>query len=582
MATTAGFAMWAAPGCGAPGDDAFDERDSGGQGAGAYTTQGQCDGLPRLRNIAAPAGVCVGVVADGFTYARGIAELPTGDLVVAEMGGWADSRGGVWLLRRKADKTYDKTKVNAAIDKPSGIAVGPDGLVYVGTPDVIYRFNPYEATLLADPSKTLPKTGPFAGPNAYKQPRITPVITGLANDGRHPLKKFVFDTRDPWTMYVNLGSATDVCELGANAKPPAGYPLPCPEAEAGSPRGSIRKYTLSGPNHLGTAFKTYAKGLRNSMAMAVHPASNLLIQGENSRDSIDHIDASLASQEGELPHEELNVIVEGAHYGWPYCIDNGVVNPEYRGRADCSKYRNPAMLLPGHVAPLGMAFYTGKMFPAAYSNNLLVTYHGYREYGHRLVMVPVDAQGVPGLAEPLDVLRHWEKSADGNDPQGAPVDVMVARDGSIFVTEDKNGDVLRLFYDPSAGNGAPMKPVPPKKPVVGPEEQMRCADLAKRTDSFSRVEREVIDTTCVSCHGAGPGFAGGLALLKCDAVGNAKRLVAARSGGRDAYVVPGRLDSELVLRLKGQGFPQMPAGGVSPEALGLVETWIKGGAPLPK
>ena len=37
----------------------------------------------------------------------------------------------------------------------------------------------------------------------------------------------------------------------------------------------------------------------------------------------------------------------------------------------------------------------------------------------------------------------------------------------------------------------------------------------------------------------------------------------------------------LVLRLQGQGFPQMPAGGVSPEQLEEVQSWIHAGAPLP-
>ena len=52
--------------------------------------------------------------------------------------------------------------------------------------------------------------------------------------------------------------------------------------------------------------------------------------------------------------------------------------------------------------------------------------------------------------------------------------------------------------------------------------------------------------------------------------------------GRGAYVVPGNLDSELVLRLKGQGFPQMPAGGLSPESLQEVQAWIEEGAPIPR
>lgn len=584
--TTALLGAAIVPACGAPGDEAIDEESSGED---AYTTEGTCDGLPKLKNLKTPPGVCVGVVATGFTFARGIAELENGDLVLAEMGGWAKDRGGVWLLRRKEDKSYAKTKLNALIDKPSGIAVGPDGLPYVGTPDAIYRFDPYAATLKADPTKKLPKTGSLMGVDVWKQPKISLVVKNLPGDlkpngesgARHPLKKFVFDPKNPWNMLVNVGSASDTCEQKAGARPPTDYPMPCAEAEGQNARGTIRKYVLGGPDHLATDFTVLARGLRNSMAIAVHPESGAIIQGENSRDAINKLDASLTDQEGDLPHEELNVIEPGGHYGWPYCIDNGTPNPEYRGRVNCSNYKNPAMLLPGHVSPLGMAYYTGSMFPAAYKNNLLVTFHGYREYGHRLVMVPADARGIPGAGEPLDIIRGWEKSADGRDPMGAPVDVLVAKDGSIYVTEDKNGTVLRVFFDPRGGNGAPMRPLPPQRPVVSADERARCDALVRRTDSFSRVQRDLIDTSCVGCHGAGPGYAGGLALLKCDAVGNAKRLTERRAN-REAYVSAGNANSELVLRLKGQGFPQMPAGGVSPEQLDEVQTWIREGARIPQ
>jgi mono/diheme cytochrome c family protein len=344
----------------------------------------------------------------------------------------------------------------------------------------------------------------------------------------------------------------------------------------------IRAYDLDGPDHTATSFRVVARGLRNSMALAVSPTSGVLVQGENSRDAIDKLDASLSDQEGDLPHEELNVIQDGAHYGWPYCIDNGAPNPEYRGRVDCSGYTNPALLLPGHVAPLGMAYYTGELLPAPYRGNLIVTFHGYREHGHRLVLVPVDARGAPGAGEPLDIVRGWEKSADGRDPQGAPVDVLVAKDGALLVTEDKNGDVLRVFYDPRLGDGAPMRPLPTAKPVVSADEQARCDALAAADGPMARVERDVLDVACVGCHGAGPGYAGGLELSKCDAEGNAKRLTEPRAGGRGPYVSAGDEGSELVKRLDGDGYPQMPAGGVSPEQRDEVLAWIRAGAPVPR
>ncbi len=548
------------PACSTPAGEGDDSEVE--EGELAYATEGTCDGLPRIKNVQTPPGVCVGLVATGFTYARGIAELPSGDLVLAEMGGWAKDRGAIWILHRNADKTYTKTRIISKIDKPSGVLVGPDGLPYVGTPTNIFRF---------DPTKIEPNLG---------QPRIKLVVNDLPGSGKHPLMRFVFAKSSPWTLYANVGSATDVCEQGTGARPPQGFPFPCPEAEGDAARGSLRKYDLNNADHVADGFTTIARGLRNSMALAVHPTSGVLIQGENSRDTINKIDASLTDQEGDLPHEELNVILEGAHYGWPYCIDNGVPNPEYRGRVDCANYTNPALVLPGHVAPLGMTYYTGNMFPAAYQNNLLVTYHGYREYGHRVVVVPVDANGVPGAGEPLDLIRGWEKSADG--PMGAPVDVMVAKDGSIYVTEDKNGSVLRVVFDSSQGNGAPLRPLPARKPVVTADERARCDALAQKNDTFSLLQKEVFDVSCVGCHGAGPGYAGGLALIKCDAAGNWKRLTQPRSGEREPYVLSMNDSCELMDRLKGDGYPLMPAGGLAPEQLEEVKDWILSGAPAPQ
>jgi glucose/arabinose dehydrogenase len=526
-----------------------------------YTTAGVCDdGLPKL-DVVTPPGVCVSVVAGSamLAFPRSLAQLPNGDVWVTDMGGWGKDLGAIVRIRKSPAGKYITERVLTGIDKPSGIAVNPkDGLIYVGTPKDIFRFNPAET-----------------------KPRLTVVIDNMPDVGRHPLKHFVFDGQTPDVLYVNMGSFSDVCE-----QPSGSFPSPCTEELGTSSRASIRKYILTGPDRKASSFTTVASGLRNSMALAIHPVSNLLIQGENARDSINKRAPELTSRELELPHEELNVIEQGAHYGFPYCYDNGVPSPEYSG-ANCMLYKNPALLLPGHASPLGMEFYPGvgsartKMFPPAYQGNLIVSYHGYRENGHRIVMVPVDAQGRPGIGAPLDLVRGWEANAAKKNPTGAPVDILIANDGSIWTAEDKNRSILRISYNPRKGSGAPMPALPPKQPVITPEEAARCATLRTKSDLFSSVQRDVLDTNCVSCHGAGPGFPGNLAILRCDDVGNAKRFLEARKNA-GPLVLPSNLNSELLLRIKGQGFPQMPAGGLSPEALKEVEDWIVAGAPAPR
>jgi glucose/arabinose dehydrogenase len=592
----------ATPGC----NTADDTADAPGEAN--YTTVGLCDGLPKI-NVETPPGVCVGLVIAGPTdpkdfrpvgtelrFPRAVAELPNGDFVLADMGGFGTDLGTLWRLHRSNGR-FTKTLMNKAINQPSGIVFNPgDGMVYVGTPDAIFKIDPNDTavppkiTLVID---KLPSNLPQVGSD------------GKPVEGRHPLKHFVFDPKDPKIIYVNVGSGTDVCEQGSGAS--ATFPLECPEEDLEplgpeeistldatqlqhrrEKRAGIRRYDLRALDTqpldahgrrlpLVDQFRVVAKGLRNSMALAIHPESGLLVQGENGRDAINKRDPHGSLEEdADLPAEELNAIgtmdelattKTPKHFGWPFCHSNGQVNPEYDGRVDCAQFVNPSLALPPHVAPLGMRFYTGGMFPAEYKNQLIVAYHGYRDDGHRLVMVPVDAQGRPGTGAPRDIIRNWVKT--DRNPQGAPVDIFVAKDGSIYLTEDKNRTVLRVFFDPTKGDGKSLVGAAHKPHVPDPAEAPRCADMASRVntqDAFALIEKNIIDVQCAGCHGIGPGFPGNVPLRRCDDKNNAAAL--------KQFVVPKDPESKLMKILKGDGEPRMPADGLEDAEQKAVLDWI--------
>lgn len=526
-----------------------------------YPTSGTCGGLERidLGPDATPKGVCIGLVADArsapeMKMPRGVVELPTGELVVAAMGSWDPNTGSIWLLTPKTASgttTYEAKKLLSGVDRPNGLALGPDPLspdgshkrVYVGTPFTIFRFDPLKPE--ADGS--------------FKKRDVITNLPGDAEKGGHPLRQMVIDGND---VYVNVGSSNNLC------KTKGAFPTPCPDEQ--KDRAGIRHYVLGGKDFMpqliartdgsGSApYEMTARGLRNSMGLAIHPTSKVLIQVENGRDALGP----------ELPHEEINVIEKGKHYGFPYCYDDNVANPEYKS-FDCSRFAKPAQLLPAHAAPLGVKYYTGKLFPEAYRNKLVIPYHGYDPKGHRVVLVDVDDKGIPTGKTPREIVRNWDATAD--HPMGAPVDLIVASDGSIVLTEDKNQTVLRLFYEASEGDGQPLDPKVAVAAGASNEKQL-CAEVASSSHPLARIENDVFDTQCVACH---TGLLG-----KCDMRGNRERLVAR------GKIVPGNADaSELYLRLAGEGAfasRRMPLGGehVDDELVRAVKAWIDDGAKTP-
>jgi glucose/arabinose dehydrogenase len=192
----------------------------------------------------------------------------------------------------------------------------------------------------------------------------------------------------------------------------------------------------------------------------VRHTSGTILQGENSYDFAPTADR---------PYDEINVLKQGAFYGWPYCYDLDQPTPAWAGTGamDCRSpaHARPILLLPPHAAPLGAVYYDGAMFPGL-RGKLLMSWHGYRPTGSRIVAFDVDASGIPVVtpharypeygpsgvltkaytgpaAEPLVLTPGWDLKS-GSRPAGAPVALTIARDGSIWVADDRNSAILRI------------------------------------------------------------------------------------------------------------------------------------------
>ncbi len=406
-------------------------------------SESKCGDFAKV-NLATAEGQCVGLVAsaeDGLKRPRRIVQLDSGDFLISDMYGWVGSKGIIWRYYTQKKKLE---KIFTGLYQPHGLAIGPDNLVYVGEKTQVFRFDP-------------------STPETSKEI----VITGLPEEGSHPLTHFVFD--DKGDLFVNAGAPSDQC-LDDKKKPiyPCIY-----EDEA-----AIRKYTRNEDGSYDNNFEVIAQGLRNSMGLAFHPETGNLYQAENNMDF----------DEEDGPKEEVNLIIPGKHYGWPYCYETGKLNPKFKRtffnrripKIDCSIYEAPVEVLPSHSAPLDMLFYNGEMFPEL-QGKLIVSLHGYRETGHRIVTLDLNKADSYN-----EIVTDWAALTSVR-PKGSPVGMTVAKDGSIWFVEDKNKTIMVL----SKGQQSDQQ--------VGTDSQT-FTPSAQAIRSFKKLKGDLLKNRCQSCH----------------------------------------------------------------------------------
>ena len=402
----------------------------------------QCDGYPKLP-LGTLDNLCVGLLAQKsadlpLKMPRTAVETPDGKLLVVDMVGWVENKGKLLLVDYRK-KNPSAIVLLSGLNLPHKILQGKDGKYYLGESHQIIRFD-----LVKD-----------------KITNSEIVIDNLPHGSTylHPLKNFVFANNN---LVVNIGSTSDRCEKN-----------PSPENCVNGVEAGLRQYHYQqSTNSWEKNFTVVASGLRNSMALAVH-SSGTLVQGENS------MDFPGAAE----PYEEINLIEEGGFYGWPLCYDRNASSSETGKSCDAKNYREPWSLMPPHVAPLDALYYQHSKLPSL-SNKLLMTWHGYKIVGHRLVAFAVDAQGRPirsasanynsdplnpnenfkslgfsakggigEVAQHQEIISRWNE-VQGVRPKGAPTGISVMNDGSLVIVDDKNGALLRL------SNGTAYKDTP--------------------------------------------------------------------------------------------------------------------------
>lgn len=342
------------------------------------------DKLP-LSKIKLPPGFKVEVFASGINNAR---TLRVGDKGTVFVGNWQGNK--VWAITDKGGKRQAKA-IYEKLDWPNGLAFH-DGTLYIAEHTKISKAEHIEDNL----------------------DKPTPLVTiyDKLGDPRPHGWRFLAVGPDS-KLYVSNSSPCNICE------PPPGF-------------GEIRKMNLDG-----TGAEAILRGMRNTVGFDFHPQTKELYFTDNNRDWMSE----------DLPNCELNRVTQPGkqHFGFPYCHQGDIADPEFGWGYDCKDFTPPIALLGPHSAPLGMRFYTGTMFPEQYRNAIFIARHGpwnrTVKFAADVVVVHLDDQGNFKSMEPF-----LTGLVENNMYIGRPVDVTMMKDGSMLVSDDWNGAVYRVSY----------------------------------------------------------------------------------------------------------------------------------------
>jgi glucose/arabinose dehydrogenase len=345
-----------------------------------------------LSHINLPPGFSISLYAQGMDEARSLAMGDDGTLYVGTRGAQgAPAIGKVYAITNdnRDGKGDQVITILEGLNYPNGVAFH-DGDLYVAELNRVLKYEDVSGHLLDMP-----------------EPKV--VIDTLPNDYMHGWKFIAVGPDNK--LYVPVGA-------------------PCNTCEPDDQHAHILRMDLDGSN-----VEVYAKGVRNTVGFDWHPVSKQLWFTDNGRDLWGN----------DVPPEELNnVTAAGQHFGFPYRYGKALVDGDYKTTLADSDFTPATLEMPAHNAGLGIDFYNGSQFPAAYQGQLFSAYHGSWNRdpvdGYRIRLMKFDNNKAVSYE---DFASGW---AEDNKYWGRPVDIEEMADGSLLVSDDFNGVIYRISY----------------------------------------------------------------------------------------------------------------------------------------
>jgi glucose/arabinose dehydrogenase len=344
-----------------------------------------------VKRIDVPDGFSVSVVAAGLGKPRMLAFSEKGDLYVTRR----DQGDVLQLVDTDADGTFDELHtVVTQFPGVHGIAVH-NGMLYLCSNRELKR-------------------GRIKADGSIETPEL--LIKDLPDGGQHGNRTLAFGPDN--MLYITIGSDCNDCN------------------DANPEHATI---VVAKPD--GTERRIFARGLRNTIGIDWHPQTKELWGADNGTDW----------RGDEIPPEELNLIKDGAHYGWPFVygkqqVDETREEPIGTTKKDFALTTEPSVLdLPAHSAPINLIFLDGaKGFPADFQDDALISLHGSwnrkNPEGYKVVRIRFE-NGKPVSKE--DFFSGF-LSADGKSRFGRPAGLAVSPSGDLVISDDVNGIIYSV------------------------------------------------------------------------------------------------------------------------------------------
>ena len=278
----------------------------------------------------------------------------------------------------------------------------------------------------------------------------------------HNAKSLAFDNKGG--MYVTFSAPTNACE---DLRLTAGDPnavvkgeFPCSQLNI---LGGVWRFDENKLEQRQSDGVRFATGLRSIVGITWNKKQDNLYAVNHGRDYLHNHAPDYYSkwQNSVLPSEEFMLIKKDDDFGWPYTYydhfkSKRMLAPEYGGdgKQEAKGYAEPIMGLPAHWAPNDLLFYTGSQFPDRYKDGAFIAFHGstnrspYPQAGYIVAFIPFKNGKPAGNLEVFaDGFTQTDLVKQMKDSKYRPMGLAQGPDGSLYISESKNGKIWRVIFN---------------------------------------------------------------------------------------------------------------------------------------